>query len=592
MIGFSQANDLSEVFSANMKDSSLTDWTTDEISSTNHFCNEIDEIMKHEHEDVIVLDDSLSIPPLDLDIDSISDLLENPSSSSSLITSNLSQPLNINDLSSPSSTFSTTNNNSQSTPTSTSAYSSLGISPKFTTLSLNHNPFQQYFQSNSLQIPTFNPQHDNSVLGTSYPLPLQSNISIAPDVKRFRSASMNDGPSLHQQQTKIDPRLFDPFAFKSPSYIDVTSGQNELTSTSDIPLSAAWCPRPPSNSFSEVDNQQQQQRRLRTKLSTSFNGAPTFHQHNPTVNFRPQTLYSINQSMNEDLIPSTRKRPSLNDFPEEEITDDPSSPSYTVEQQSEPDLWSDAEQNSSDHIQDEDTISDNETTVSSSTTKAAGLNPPSLFWQYNVQSKGPKTKRVLYLKERDPHLHREFSDPVYQIKLTQTQGQTFTKLRKGDGNDVTPNPLKLYDLGKQIRDLSNNSSSVYHGIYHVDHHTNNNDTAEVKKEKNKIASRACRLRKKAQHEANKLKLHGLNEEHKSLIDIIASIKVAILQQYQEGQSTSPSATQSFESTLDQLISTKHNQRVAGNTDGFVRTIINDMETLYTPKPQRSYSLNT
>ncbi|CAF5171513.1 unnamed protein product, partial [Rotaria sp. Silwood1] len=43
--------------------------------------------------------------------------------------------------------------------------------------------------------------------------------------------------------------------------------------------------------------------------------------------------------------------------------------------------------------------------------------------------------------------------------------------------------------------------------------TNNNDTAEVKKEKNKIASRACRLRKKAQHEANKLKLHGLNEEH-------------------------------------------------------------------------------
>lgn len=182
-----------------MKDSSLTDWPTDEISSTNNFCNEIDEIMKHEHEDVIVLDDSLSIPPLDLDIDSISDLLENPSSSS--MTSNLSQPLNINDLSS--STFGTTNSNSQSTPTSTSAYSSLGISPKFTTLSLNHNPFQQYFQSNNLQIPTFTPQQDNSVLGTSYPQQLQSHTSTTPDVKRFRSASMNDGPSLHQQQIKI-----------------------------------------------------------------------------------------------------------------------------------------------------------------------------------------------------------------------------------------------------------------------------------------------------------------------------------------------------------------------------------------------------
>ena len=35
--------------------------------------------------------------------------------------------------------------------------------------------------------------------------------------------------------------------------------------------------------------------------------------------------------------------------------------------------------------------------------------------------KGPKTKRMLYLKERDPHLHREFSDPVYQIKTHSNQ---------------------------------------------------------------------------------------------------------------------------------------------------------------------------
>ena len=100
------------------------------------------------------------------------------------------------------------------------------------------------------------------------------------------------------------------------------------------------------------------------------------------------------------------------------------------------------------------------------------------------------------MKERDPHLFREFSDPVYQIKLTQTKGQTLTKLRKGDGNDVTPNPVKLYQLGKQIRDLSSltgktnaNTTSVYHGIYHVEQQFNSNDTAEVKKEKNKIASR-------------------------------------------------------------------------------------------------------
>ena len=191
--------------------------------------------------------------------------------------------------------------------------------------------------------------------------------------------------------------------------------------------------------------------------------------------------------------------------------DDPNSPSYTKEQPSEVDLWSDIEQTSSDHIQDDSiehdeitTGDDDSRTVStlfnadleSKKSTQSHSNAASLFWQYNVQAKGPKTKRILYLKERDPHLFREFTDPVYQIKLTQKKGQTLTKLRKGDGNDVTPNPMKLHQLGKQIRDLSSfvnkshsNTPSVYREIYQVDQQANNNDTAEVKKEKNKIASR-------------------------------------------------------------------------------------------------------
>ncbi len=55
-------------------------------------------------------------------------------------------------------------------------------------------------------------------------------------------------------------------------------------------------------------------------------------------------------------------------------------------------------------------------------------------------------------------------------------------------------------MGKQIRDLSSfvgkpntATPSVYHGIYHVDHQTNSGDTVEVKKEKNKIASRLVSL---------------------------------------------------------------------------------------------------
>ena len=162
------------------------------------------------------------------------------------------------------------------------------------------------------------------------------------------------------------------------------------------------------------------------------------------------------------------------------------SPCCTIEQRSEPDFCSDIEQNSSDHI----ISGDDETTSILNFKKSSEINSStSRFWQYNVQSKGPKTKRILYLKQHDPHLYREFSDPVYAIKLTQTKRRICPKSRKGDGNDITPNPMKLYQIGNQIRDLSNNSLSIDHEIYHVAHHTNNNNIIEVRKEKNKIASR-------------------------------------------------------------------------------------------------------
>lgn len=40
---------------------------------------------------------------------------------------------------------------------------------------------------------------------------------------------------------------------------------------------------------------------------------------------------------------------------------------------------------------------------------------------------------------------------------------------------------------------------------------------KTRKEKNKLASRACRLKKKAQHEANKIKLQGLEAEHSKFL---------------------------------------------------------------------------
>jgi hypothetical protein len=215
-------------------------------ASNNDFCDAIDDLMKHEHEDVILLDDALSSgAPLDIDLDSISDLLETPSTAPVVASSTISpmspsssstdytRSHNMYDMTPTTCPPYLVNNNSQ-TNTSASAYSSLGISPKFTTLSINqhHHPFSPTSQDSNSSSTLLQPfgqspitlnsknnlhppppyvqqqqqQQENSVLGTSYPFELQINNGPS-DVKRFRSASMNEG-ATQQQQARIGTCFF------------------------------------------------------------------------------------------------------------------------------------------------------------------------------------------------------------------------------------------------------------------------------------------------------------------------------------------------------------------------------------------------
>jgi hypothetical protein len=83
------------------------------------------------------------------------------------------------------------------------------------------------------------------------------------------------------------------------------------------------------------------------------------------------------------------------------------------------------------------------------------------------------------------------------------------KARRGDGNDLNANPKKLAAIGRELDQLN----KVITDLTPVSEMPFNS-RCKSRKEKNKLASRACRLKKKAQHEANKLKLHGLEEEHR------------------------------------------------------------------------------
>merc|ERR1712015_309457 len=119
----------------------------------------------------------------------------------------------------------------------------------------------------------------------------------------------------------------------------------------------------------------------------------------------------------------------------------------------------------------------------------------------------------------DPHKLNEIIDPVFSDNVSVHGIKHSGKARRGDGNDLTANPKKLAAIGKELEKLNKDINSLT-PVSEVPFPTR----TKSRKEKNKLASRACRLKKKAQHEANKLKLHGLEEEHNDLMSNLQQVK--------------------------------------------------------------------
>ena len=111
------------------------------------------------------------------------------------------------------------------------------------------------------------------------------------------------------------------------------------------------------------------------------------------------------------------------------------------------------------------------------------------FWQYNVQSKGPKGTRVHFDMEEDPHVLHDFEDPVFDPKKSNLAGVGVTikhggKARKGDGNDIVPNPRKLCQIGLKLRKISKQIND-FTPVSELPSHAR----SKTRKEKNKLASR-------------------------------------------------------------------------------------------------------
>uniref|UniRef100_A0A336LLS3 CSON001855 protein n=1 Tax=Culicoides sonorensis TaxID=179676 RepID=A0A336LLS3_CULSO len=227
--------------------------------------------------------------------------------------------------------------------------------------------------------------------------------------------------------------------------------------------------------------------------------------------------------------------------------------------------YSDDDSHYDDFSSDDDSDNDQaRSKPSGSSNNNNGSKNKRYFWQYNVQAKGPKGQRlVIKTQLEDPHHLNEITDPVFSPTCSVRGIKHSGKARKGDGNDLTPNPKKLHNIGKELDKLGrviNDMTPVSELPFNV--------RPKTRKEKNKLASRACRLKKKAQHEANKIKLYGLEHEHKRLLNGIAQMKqiIAMKCQQQDNQ-------EEINSQVEKVVKQATKLKIAGNSTEYVNTVL-------------------
>jgi len=91
-----------------------------------------------------------------------------------------------------------------------------------------------------------------------------------------------------------------------------------------------------------------------------------------------------------------------------------------------------------------------------------------------------------------------------------------------------------------------------------------------RKEKNKLASRACRLKKKAQHEANKIQLSGLGEEHRRLAVALRELEVATKARLLPQSGGGPAPSEEIGQVVERVLKVALKHRVSGHLPEYVQ----------------------
>ncbi|KII74177.1 CREB3 regulatory factor [Thelohanellus kitauei] len=136
-----------------------------------------------------------------------------------------------------------------------------------------------------------------------------------------------------------------------------------------------------------------------------------------------------------------------------------------------------------------------------------------------------------------------------------------TKLSEAE--DWTPNPHKLLEILSELEKLNEIICRL------KDECDLPNAKPNLKRERNRLASKACRLKKKATHETNKIKLEGLEIEFKLLIYALHFMSWELISFV-----SYPSSTENLTGKLND-IQNKYLSgiKVAADSDNFVKNVL-------------------
>ncbi|CAL8331804.1 unnamed protein product [Lota lota] len=261
------------------------------------------------------------------------------------------------------------------------------------------------------------------------------------------------------------------------------------------------------------------------------------------------------EEVGQDMSPPRLEEEQEEDYEEDEEEDEEEEEEEGAEEAEETAV--EAEDSSS---------SESECEVEELAVKPTGERPQKrrCFWEYRRARESAAKKRLA----GEMRWSLSWSSSTLPSTLYRREGKKGRrKARKTDASDLTPNPQKLHSIGEQLQKLN----AAIDGMGPV------NDLPAVararsRKEKNKLASRACRLKKKAQHEANKIKLWGLNQEYDHLLGALLRIKEVIRRRV-ESSEEDDTDVRGMTQRLEDILKDSSGPLVAGRTKDFVQRIL-------------------